>query len=149
MCLNRMLTPAARGATDCGHYSRTQLARGRSATLGLVAGSSPIGAYQELVKIHAEHGLDLSNVSIFIVNEYYGVEPDRLQSLRRWLLENFVNKTNVRVENVHFFESNLEPKLLESYCRRYEEEINLAGGIDVLLLELRATAQSLQRTLYV
>lgn len=107
---------------------------GRSATLGLVAGSSPIGVYQELVKIHAEHGLDLSNVSIFIVNEYYGVEPDRLQSLRRWLLENFVNKTNVRMENVHFFESNLEPKLLESYCRRYEEEINLAGGIDVLLL---------------
>ncbi|MDO5309111.1 MAG: PIG-L family deacetylase [Planctomycetia bacterium] len=107
---------------------------GRSATLGLVSGSSPTGVYQELVRIHEEEGLDFSRVSIFIVNEYYGLDPDRLQSLRRWLMDNFVKKTNVRPENVHFLDATLPVNKIDASCRRYEEEIAGAGGLDVLLL---------------
>ena len=68
---------------------------GRSATLGLVAGSSPIGVYQELVRLHEENGLDFSRVSVFTVNEYYGLDRERLQSHRLWLNENFVKKVNL------------------------------------------------------
>ena len=129
------------GSDACNHVAqqiasivRDRNSLGRTATLGLVAGSSPIGVYQELVRIHQENDLDLSNVSIFMVNEYYGVDPDRLQSLRRWLLENFVKKTNIKPENVHCFDSSVKPENMGTYCRHYEEEIARAGGLDVLLL---------------
>ncbi|MBQ2555190.1 MAG: glucosamine-6-phosphate deaminase [Thermoguttaceae bacterium] len=113
---------------------RERNALSQSTKLGLVAGSSPIGVYQELVRIHQENGLDFSRVSIFMVNEYYGVDPDRLQSLRRWLLENFIKKTNLRMENVHFFDANVKSDELETYCRNYEREIANDNGVDILLL---------------
>ena len=129
------------GANACYHVAqqiasivRDRNSLGQRATLGLVAGSSPVGVYQELVKIYEQKGLDLSNVSIFIVNEYYGLSPDRLQSMRRWLMENFVLKTNIDLENVHFFDATLPMEQLEASCRRYESEINAVGGFDFLLL---------------
>ena len=129
------------GANACYHVAqqiasiiRDRNSLGQRATLGLVAGSSPVGVYQELVKIYEQKGLDLSNVSIFIVNEYYGLSADRLQSMRRWLMENFVLKTNIALENVHFFDATLPMEQLEASCRRYESEINAVGGFDFLLL---------------
>lgn len=129
------------GSDACKHVAqqiasivRDRNSLGNSATLGLVAGSSPIGVYQELVRIHKENGLDFSNVSIFMINEYYGLDADRLQSLRRWLLENFVKKTNLKLENVHCIDSSVKPEDMDAYCRHYENEIALAGGLDVLLL---------------
>ena len=121
-------------ARQIAEIVRNRNTQGKSASLGLVAGSSPMGVYQELVRLHKEDGLDLSNVSIFMVNEYYGVDADRLQSLRRWLLENFVNKTNVQPQNVHCFDANVAAEDLEAYCVQYEREISDAGGIDLLLL---------------
>ncbi len=129
------------GSDACKHVAqqiasiiRDRNSLGHSATLGLVAGSSPIGVYQELVRIYQSNELDFSRVSIFIVNEYYGVDADRLQSLRRWLLENFVKKTNMNLSNVHFFDASVKMEDIDAYCRRYEEAIATAGGIDVLLL---------------
>jgi len=107
---------------------------GRSATLGLVAGSSPIGVYQELVRLHEENGLDFSRVSVFTVNEYFGLDRERLQSLRLWLNENFVKKVNLDPANVRFLDSTVAAADVDAYCKRYEEEIAAAGGIDVLLL---------------
>ena len=129
------------GADACKHVAfqvagiiRDCNSLGRSATLGLVAGSSPVGVYQELVRFHEEQGLDFSRVSIFIVNEYYGLDPDRLQSMRRWLMDNFIRKTNLRAENVHFFDATIPIDQVEASCRQYENEILLAGGIDVMIL---------------
>ncbi|MBQ6827570.1 MAG: 6-phosphogluconolactonase, partial [Thermoguttaceae bacterium] len=107
---------------------------GRSATLGLVAGSSPIGVYQELVRLHEENGLDFSRVSVFTVNEYYGLDRERLQSLRLWLNENFVKKVNLDPANVRFLDSTVAAANVDAYCKQYEEAIAAAGGIDVLLL---------------
>ncbi len=129
------------GADACNHVAqqiagivRDRNSLGRAATLGLSAGSSPIGVYQELARIHQQQGLDFSRVSIFIVNEYFGLAPDRIQSLRRWLKENFVDKVNIAPENVHFFDASLSPDKANAYCRQYEEAIAESGGIDVLLL---------------
>ncbi len=121
-------------ARQIANLVRNRNAQGKTAVLGLVSGSSPIGVYQELVRLYKEDGLDLSRTSIFMVNEYYGVDSDRLQSLRRWLLENFVNKTNVPLENVHCFDASVKSEDLEQYCLQYEREIADAGGIDFLLL---------------
>src|SRR5687768_1185395 len=44
---------------------RERNARGEQAVLGLPTGSSPVGVYRELVRLHREEGLDFSRVVAF------------------------------------------------------------------------------------
>ena len=124
------------GADACRHVAqqiagvvRDRNSLGLSATLGLVGGSSPVGVYQELVRLHQENGLDFSRVSIFIVNEYYGLDKDRLQSMRRWMMENFVMKMDVDLKNVHFFDATTPVEQVDASCRHYEAEIAFGDSI--------------------
>ena len=50
---------------------RTKRAAGEHAVLGLATGSTPIGIYRELIRLHREEGLDFSNVITFNLDEYY------------------------------------------------------------------------------
>ena len=47
--------------------------------LGLATGSTPVGAYKELIRQYEEEGLDFSNVDTFNLDEYYGLAPDRIR----------------------------------------------------------------------
>ena len=42
-------------------------------TLGLASGSTPLGMYRELIRLHREEGLDLSGVTTFNLDEYLGL----------------------------------------------------------------------------
>ena len=57
------------------------------AVLGLPTGSTPVGMYRELIRMHRAGKLDLSNVVTFNLDEYHGLAPDRLQSYHRWMFE--------------------------------------------------------------
>src|SRR5262245_36760094 len=54
---------------------RERQALGQKAVLGLPTGSTPVGVYRELIRLHREEGLDLSNVVTFNLDEYYGLDP--------------------------------------------------------------------------
>ncbi|MCA9267202.1 MAG: hypothetical protein KDA41_01965, partial [Planctomycetales bacterium] len=58
---------------------RERNAFGQKAVLGLPTGSTPVGVYRELARMHREEGLDLSNVVTFNLDEYYGLQRDALQ----------------------------------------------------------------------
>src|SRR4028119_599180 len=59
----------------------TELVRRKpNAVLGLATGSSPIGVYDELIRLHREEGLDFSQVTIFNLDEYFPMSPDDPQS---------------------------------------------------------------------
>ena len=60
-------------------------AQGKRAVLGLPTGSTPVGVYRELIRLHRDGQLDLSNVVTFNLDEYHGLAPDRLQSYHRWM----------------------------------------------------------------
>ena len=49
---------------------------GGHAVLGLATGSTPIGIYRELIKMHREEGLDFSDVVTFNLDEYYPMKPE-------------------------------------------------------------------------
>jgi glucosamine-6-phosphate deaminase len=107
---------------------------GQHAVLGLPTGSSPVGIYRELVRMHREEGLDFSRVVTFNLDEYYGLSSDRLQSYRRWMHENFFQHVNIPAKNIHIPDGSLASDEVEEHCRRYEAEIQRAGGIDIQLL---------------
>ena len=113
---------------------RERNAIGQATVLGLPTGSTPVGIYRELIRMHQEEGLDFSNVITFNLDEYYGLAPDRLQSYHRWMHEHFFNHVNVAPENRHIPDGLAPLEDVEDFCRGYEDQIQRAGGIDVLLL---------------
>ncbi len=111
---------------------RTDL--GQKTVLGLPTGSTPVGTYRELIRLHKDEGLDLSNVVMFGLDEYYGLPVDSPQSHRRWLQEHFLQEVNIPPDQVHFLDSMIHPSDVEVHCRRYDEAIVQAGGFDLVLL---------------
>ncbi|MEX2188257.1 MAG: glucosamine-6-phosphate deaminase, partial [Pirellulales bacterium] len=117
---------------------RARNAVGQAAVLGLPTGSTPVGVYRELIRMHQEDGLDLSRVVTFNLDEYYGLAADRLQSYRLWMQENFFKHVNVPPENIHIPDGSIGPEEVEAHCRDYEAAIGAAGGIDLQLLGIGA-----------
>jgi len=107
---------------------------GQPAVLGLATGSTPLGVYRELIRMHREDGLDFSNVITFNLDEYYGLEPGRLQSYHRWMREHFFSEVNVPEKNIHIPDGTVPLDQVDAHCMQYEARIERAGGIDLLLL---------------
>ena len=100
--------------------------------LGLATGSTPIGTYKELARMHKKEGLDFSQVVTFNLDEYVGLKPTHRQSYRHFMNENLFDHINIRMENT--FLPNGMADDIEGMCERYEEMIELHGGIDIQVL---------------
>jgi glucosamine-6-phosphate deaminase len=118
---------------------RTRRAAGEPAVLGLATGSTPIGVYRELIRLHREERLDFSNVLTFNLDEYYPMSPDSIHSYHRFMWENLFEHINVRPENVHIPRGDVPRSQVDMHCREYEAAIERAGGIDFQILGIGKT----------
>jgi glucosamine-6-phosphate deaminase len=109
-----------------------QVKRKPSSILGLATGSTPLGTYKELIRMHREEGLDFSKIVTFNLDEYYGLAPNHPQSYHYFMFENFFNHININSKNVHIPDGLA--KDVKAFCEKYEEEIKKAGGIDLQIL---------------
>ena len=113
--------------------------QGRPAVLGLATGSTPIGIYRELIRLHREEGLDFSNVVSFNLDEYYPMEPESIHSYHRYMRENLFDHINIPQGNAHLPPGNIERARVEEACAEYEDAIRAAGGIDFQILGIGKT----------
>ncbi len=104
-----------------------------SATLGLATGTTMLGMYRELVRMHKEDGLDFSRIVTFNLDEYLGLSAEHPQSFHRFMRENFFDHVNVEPEKIHIPDGALGGNY-EEYCLSYERAIREAGGIDLQIL---------------
>src|SRR5712692_6482328 len=74
---------------------------GRPTVLGLATGSTPVGLYRELIRLHHEGRLDFARVVTFNLDEYYAMAPDDPHSYYRWMHETFFDLVNIQTENIH------------------------------------------------
>ncbi|HEX6560214.1 MAG TPA: glucosamine-6-phosphate deaminase, partial [Longimicrobiales bacterium] len=118
---------------------RTRTAAGDKAVLGLATGSTPIGIYRELIRMHRDEGLDFSNVVTFNLDEYYPMKPDSIHSYHRFMWENLFNHINIKKEHVHIPRGDLPRDRVETHCHSYEAAIREAGGIDYQILGIGKT----------
>ncbi|MGB2997154.1 MAG: glucosamine-6-phosphate deaminase [Phycisphaerae bacterium] len=102
------------------------------AVLGFATGSSPLGLYKELIRMHGEEGLDFSGITTFNLDEYAGLSGDHPQSYWYFMHENLFNHINLRKEAIHV-PSGTEADHVAS-CEKYERQIEEAGGIDLQIL---------------
>jgi len=102
--------------------------------LALPTGDTPIGMYRELVRLHREGLLDLSQATSFNLDEYLGIPPDHPQSFKSYMHRHLWDQVNLPEEARHIPKSL--PEDPEAECRRYEGLIEKAGGIDLAVLGL-------------
>lgn len=104
------------------------------AVLGLATGSTPVGAYKQLVEWYNKGDLDFANVTSVNLDEYKGLSPENDQSYRYFMNTNLFNHVNINKERT-FVPNGLEPDS-EKACAAYNEIIRSVGGIDLQLLGL-------------
>lgn len=102
--------------------------------LGLATGSTPIGAYKNLVEKYEQGDLDFSQVTTVNLDEYKGLPRENDQSYYYFMHDNLFDHVNVKPENTHLPDGTKEDANEE--CARYEELIRSLGGQELQLLGL-------------
>ena len=118
---------------------RTRGRAGRRTVLGLATGSTPIGVYRELIRMHREEGLSFAQVVTFNLDEYYPMDPGSVHSYHRFMWENLFSLLDIAPDNVHMLRGDVRREQVGEECRRYEDAIRAAGGIDLQLLGIGRT----------
>jgi glucosamine-6-phosphate deaminase len=118
---------------------RARAAEGRRAVLGLATGSTPIGIYRELVRLHCDEGLSFRNVVTFNLDEYYPMDPGSLHSYHRFMWENLFGALDIPRDQVHILPGDVPRDRVEQEVRAYEAAVRAAGGIDIQLLGIGRT----------
>ncbi len=103
-----------------------------SAVLGLATGSTPLGAYRQLIDWHQKGDVDFSRAVSVNLDEYLGLSGAQEQSYRYFMDQNFFSHINIRRECT-FVPDGLagDP---QAECARYNQIIRGLGGIDLQLL---------------
>lgn len=102
--------------------------------LGLATGSTPIGAYRQLIDWYEKGDIDFSEVTSINLDEYKGLSPENDQSYRYFMNTNLFNHINIKKENT-YVPDGLETDA-DRACSRYNQIIADLGGIDLQLLGL-------------
>ncbi|HOO88409.1 MAG TPA: glucosamine-6-phosphate deaminase [Aminobacteriaceae bacterium] len=102
--------------------------------LGLATGDTPKGLYNELVRLFRAGDVDFSGVTTFNLDEYAGLSPENPQSYHSYMEEHLFRHINIPPEHRHI--PNGAAQNIGAECRRYEELIEQAHGIDLQILGL-------------
>lgn len=107
---------------------------GKNCVLGLATGSTQLGIYAELVRMHREEGLSFRNVITFNLDEYYPLSSHSIHSYHQYMRHNLFNHVDILHENIHIPDGTILLEEVHNFCRDYENKIEAAGGIDLLIL---------------
>jgi glucosamine-6-phosphate deaminase len=103
-----------------------------NAVLGLATGSTPLGLYKELARLHREEGLNFSQVTTFNLDEYVGLPGSHSQSYHYFMQENFFKHVNIPTQNTYIPSGTTSN--YKAFCAWYEQRITEYGGIDIQIL---------------
>ena len=103
-----------------------------NAVLGMATGSTPLGVYKELVRLHREGRLDFAQVTTFNLDEYVGLPTTNPQSFHHFMHENFFKHVNIAPGSIYIPSGTTSN--YQSFCPWYEQRIKECGGIDLQIL---------------
>ncbi|MBI5866515.1 MAG: glucosamine-6-phosphate deaminase [Planctomycetes bacterium] len=130
---------AAAVAQEIATLIRSKAAAGKKAVLGLATGSTPTGVYDELVRLHQQEGLSFRNVVTFNLDEYWPMQPDALQSYRRFMAEHLFDHIDIDPKNVNIPDGTLPLERVAEFCAAYEDRIAQVDGLDLQILGIGRT----------
>ena len=115
----------------------TQVRQKPNSILGLATGSTPLGCYKELVRLHKEEGLDFSAITTFNLDEYYGLKENDRNSYHYYMNHYFFDHININKASTHI--PNSLPQDVISECQAYDQLARDMGGMDLQILGLGTT----------
>ncbi len=118
---------------------RKKAEKGEMAVLGLATGATPIGVYDELVRMHKEEGLSFQNVITFNLDEYYPMRPKSKQSYVYFMKEMLFDHIDINPNNINIPDGTLKKEEIHEYCLEYEQKITDVGGLDLQVLGIGRT----------
>lgn len=119
---------------EAARFVARRLLRKPDLVLALPTGETPLGLYQELVRLHKEGLLDFSRATTFNLDEFLDLPPEHPASFHTYMKQNFWDLVNLRPEVRHIPRSL--PEDPEEECQRHEALFAEKGGIDLAILGL-------------
>lgn len=107
-------------------------------TLGLATGSTPIGTYNELIKLYEKGLINFEDVKTFNLDEYYNLPKSNKKSYDFFMKDNLFNYINIKPENTHI--PNGTTTDVKQECFQYDKLIEENGGIDLQILGIGSNA---------
>lgn len=102
------------------------------AVLGLPTGGTPEGLYRVLARMKSGFG----QVTTFNLDEYVGLPREHPQSYYTYMKSRLYDRVDLQPGNTDIPDGMAPDR--EAECRRYEEAIRRAGGLDLVVLGLGA-----------
>jgi len=99
--------------------------------LGLCTGSTPIGTYDELIRLVKAGELSFKNVISFNMDEYVGLPVEHPESYHSFMHKYLFDHIDEPAANIHILDGNARD--LDAECAAYEAAIEKAGGFDLFL----------------
>ena len=110
--------------------------QGERCVLGLSGGFSPLGVYDELVRMHREEDLSFADVVVFNVSEFFLTNQDERHSNAKLLRTYLLDKVDFKPENLFTPDASVNRTNVYDFCRHYEELIDQYDGLDVVLVSV-------------
>lgn len=110
-----------------------------NAVLGLSADIALKGVYENLVRLHQEHGLDFSQIRAIVVGEYIGLRGTHDQSSSYFMNRHFFKQININPKCVYIPSATYENHA--AICAEFEKVIRNCGGIDLQILSIGPEAE--------
>ena len=126
-------------AAEIASLIRARAASGQKVVLGLATGSTPVGVYDELVRLHKEKALSFRNVVTFNLDEYWPMKRDELQSYHRFMREHLFDHVDIPPGAWNLPDGEKPLADVDRFCQDYEKRIIDSGGIDIQLLGIGRT----------
>jgi len=110
-------------AVQASKFYINTLRQNPCSVLGLATGSTPLGLYEELIRLYLTGIISFSQVTTFNLDEYLGLPDLHSQTYRNFMDKNLFNHIDIGKLS-SFFPAN----------RDYDDVIDMIGGIDLQLL---------------
>ncbi len=101
------------------------------ASIGLATGATMEGVYRSLVRRCQEGSLSFAEATVYLLDEYIGLDADHPQAYRNVITRSFTELVDLRDDAV--FAPDCRAPDLDTEARRYDRLVR-AAGIDIQLL---------------
>lgn len=128
----KVIIESAENAAKLAAQQYVELLKAKpDAVIGCATGSTPLGLYNELIRLNKDGVISFKDVTSFNLDEYVGLDGTHDQSYRYFMNHNFFDHIDIDAAKT-FVPSGIN---LEA-AADYDVAINEAGGIDLQLLGL-------------
>ena len=104
------------------------------AVLGLATGSTPVGIYEELIKLHKLQQIYFRKATSFNLDEYVGLPENHDQSYHAYMQQHLFDHIDMPKQNIHIPNGNASD--LKAECLRYDSLLAAVKQIDLQILGL-------------